>query len=460
MKPNIVLITVDCWRGDHIGLASNARAKTPNIDALATQSDYYSDAHSSGGWTKIAMTSLFSSTHSSMYGFTQGKLNPERPNLTAELHAQGYNTAGFTTNLVCGRSGGFEQGFNSFIEPRAAASQGLRLNRRNKFQRLAAHPAAGPILSAFGSITKPFYPTTDADDLVAMSLEWLQAEHTKPYFLWLHFMDLHWPYRSSKRPIDGQEFTKMWHDRKHWQQVKESRGRYYPGDERAKRWQQLYAEETQTLDTALGRLFDALKARSDWQDTALCLTSDHGEEFYEHGTWAHSWNQLNKEGTHVPLILKSPKQTSGSKRSNTVSQLDIAPTLLAMAGVEVPSKMLGQNLLSAAKVSPVMSEMHGHSDSHHYRLSIRHDNYHYIYDGDNGRCILYSLATSADSARNIYDKLCPISNRFDKMRLQHLTKGVLDMLKGQIIIGEDEISYDLDDDPAVIERLRALGYMD
>jgi len=460
LKPNIVLITVDCWRGDHVGVAPNAKANTPNIDTLATQSNYYSDAHSSGGWTKIAMTSLFSSTHSSMYGFTQGKLNPERPNLVAELSANGYDTAGFTTNLVCGRSGGFDQGFNSFIEPRPVASRGLRLNRRNKFQRLAALPSIGPILSIFAPITHPFYPTTDADDLVTMAIKWVQKDHTKPYFLWLHFMDLHWPYRSSTRPSSAQEFTQMWQDREHWLRVKKSRGEYYPGDERAKRWQQLYAEETQTLDAALGRLFDSLKARPDWADTALCLTSDHGEEFYEHGTWAHSWNQLNKEGTHVPLILKCPEQTSGSKRSITVSQLDIAPTLLAMAGAEVPSKMLGQNLLNATETPPIISEMHGHSDSHRYRLSIRHDGYHYIYDGDNDHCALYSLAKSADSEQNIYDKQCPISNRFDKLRLQHLSKGVLDMLKGQIIIGEDEISYDLDDDPAVIERLRALGYMD
>jgi arylsulfatase A-like enzyme len=459
LKPNIVLITVDCWRGDHVGVAPNAKANTPNIDKLAAQSNYYRDAHSSGGWTKIAMTSLFSSTHSSMYGFTKGKLNPERPNLAAELSAKGYETAGYTTNLVCGRSGGFDLGFDSFVEPRPAAPWGLTLNRRNKFQRLAVKPTIGSILSIFGPITNPFYPTIDADDLVTMAIEWLQKDHTKPYFLWLHFMDLHWPYRSSKRPTGGQEFTQMWQDREHWQRVKKSRGKYYPGDERAKRWQQLYAEETQTLDTALGRLFDSLEARSDWQDTALCLTSDHGEELYEHGTWAHSWNQLNHEGTHVPLILKTPGQSKSNTVTKPVSQLDIAPTLLTLADAKISSEVLGQNLLNYEE-RPVISEMHGHSDSHLYRLSIRHDGYHYIYDGDSNRCLLYSLSAPADNIENLYDVQCPISNRFDKMRLKHISAGVLDMLKGKIIIGEDEISYDLDDDPAVIERLRALGYME
>lgn len=460
MKPNIVLITVDCWRGDHIGIAENSKASTPNIDALAQQSHYFSNAYTCGGWTKIAMTSLFSSTHSSMYGFTQGKLNPERPNLASTLQSQGYNTAGFTTNLVCGKSGGFERGFNSFNEPRPPIAQGRQLNRNNKFQRLASNRFTGPIISKLAPSIMPSYPTTDADDLVTSAIDWLQQDQSEPYFLWLHFMDLHWPYRSSSRTINAHEYTQMWQDRKDWLKVKKSRGQYYPGDARAKRWQQLYAEEIQTLDKALGRLFDSLEKRSDWQNTALCLSSDHGEEFYEHGTWAHSWNQLHHEGTHVPLILKTPGQNSDNISTKSVSQLDIAPTLLALADIDAPEAMMGRDLFSSDKERPVISEMHGHSDSHKYRLSIRHNGYHYIYDGDNDRCELFSLSTTTQSNKNIYDKQCSISKQFDKLRLQRLSVGALTLLKGHIVIGEDEISYDLDDDPAVIERLRALGYMD
>jgi arylsulfatase A-like enzyme len=252
----------------------------------------------------------------------------------------------------------------------------------------------------------------------------------------------------------------MWQDRQHWKKFKKLQGRHYPGDERAKRWHQLYSEETQTLDNELGRLFDSLSQRSDWQDTALCLTSDHGEEFYEHGTWAHSWNQLHREGTHVPLILKTPGQTNENTITKPISQLDIAPTLLTLAGIEPPIEMLGQDLLGAHQAAPIVSEMHGHSGSHGYRLSIKLNGYHYIYDGDNNSCSLYSLSESGDPTENCYSKQCSTSNQFDKLRLQHVSKGALDMLKGKVIIGEDEISYDLDDDPAVIERLRALGYMD
>jgi len=84
-QPNIVLLTIDCWRGDHLDLAPNSKAHTPNISNLAEQSHYFSNAYTCGGWTKIAMTSLFSSTYSSMHGFAQGKLSADRPNLAQEL---------------------------------------------------------------------------------------------------------------------------------------------------------------------------------------------------------------------------------------------------------------------------------------------------------------------------------------------------------------------------------------
>jgi arylsulfatase len=458
LKPNIVLVTIDCWRGDHIGVSKDARANTPNLDAIAAESHVFSDAYTCGGWTKIAMTALFSSTFASMHGYSRGKLNPERPILAEELANNGYDTAGFSTNLVCGRMTGFDRGFKTFADIRPANDKILNLKRKKLFENLAAHPICGSLLSKLLPSAKPFYPTTDDNELVDIGLDWLAEKSTEPYFLWLHFMDLHWPYRSSQREVNPQEFIQMWQDRQHWHKVRRTQGKYYPGDKIAQRWQQLYAEETETLDKALGRLFTALKKRTDWQNTALCVTSDHGEEFYEHGTWAHSWNQLNHEGIHVPLILKTPGQKKPAEITRPVSQLDIAPTLLNIASVDVPKKMLGTDLLSASKKDPVYCEMFGHAGSYRYRLSIRHDGYYYLYDGDNGICALYS--SEDETTRNIYSTECAISRRFDKLRLAHIAKGALDMLKEQVVIGEDEFSYNLDDDPAVIERLRALGYME
>lgn len=461
MKPNIVLITVDCWRGDHLGVAQNAKVETPNIDAIAKQSHYFDHAYSSGGWTKIAMKSLFSSNYASMHGFDSDKYNPERPNLAKQLQTDGYHTAGYTTNLVCGKSGGFDLGFDEFNDLRPVHKQRNRFNSGHRLEQLACHPRLGPALGKFAApYLLPFYPTTDANELIDVALDWLSKPKASPFFLWLHFMDLHWPYRSSKRALDSKEFTQMWLDRRHWKKVRASQGRYYPGNQRAQRWQQLYAEEVQTLDAEIGRFTTALSKRNDWENTALCITSDHGEEFYEHGTWAHSWNQLHDEGIHVPLILKTPNQTQASINSTPVSHLDIAPTLLEIAEITPPPKMLGSSLLNSKPHEQINSEMFGHRDSHLYRLSIRHDGYHYLYDGGSNSCFLYATKDDKENKKNLYNLNCGISKKFDRLRLAHISQGALDMLKKKVVIGEDETSFDLDDDPAVIARLQALGYMD
>lgn len=473
MKPNIVLITVDCWRGDHIGKADDAKVATPNIDNLADQSHYFANAHSCGGWTKIAMTTLFSSTYASMHGFTKGKLADDRPLLAEELANHNYHTAGFTTNIVCGSPQGFNRGFQVFedVKPEST-NRKFKINKIRGFHRLAKFPLFHSILSLIGIDSSPTYPSLPANELVDKALHWLDhdRDQERPYFLWLHFMDLHMPYRSSLRAKTGKVISTMWRDRSLWSLIKKSQGTYRSSEEQSLQWKQLYAEETQFLDQHLGRLFTQLQQRADWQNTALCLTADHGEEFYEHGTWGHSWNQLYDEGIRVPLVLRLPNQSRGDTTDEPISHLDITPTLLDIAGVTPPDKMLGnswllvlQTGLAAAKAhksAPIVSEMHGHFRSYRYRLSIIYESHKYIYDGDTDSCLLFDLHTDPDARNDIYSKDHPLVSMFDQLRLAHIAKGALAALKGNVELGGDAISYDLDDDPAVIDRLRALGYME
>lgn len=474
MKPNIVLITVDCWRSDHIGKAHDAKVATPNIDKLADQSHYFTNAQSCGGWTKIAMTTLFSSTYASMFGFTKGKLSDDRPLLSEELARNGYHTAGFTTNIVCGSPQGFNRGFQTFedVKPENTANK-FKINKVRGFQRLSKFPLFHSILSLMGIDSSPTYPSLPADELVDRALHWLDHEHDKerPYFLWLHFMDLHMPYRSSLRAKTGEVISMMWRDRSLWSLIKKSRGTYRSSEERSRQWKQLYAEETGFLDQQLGRLFAQLQTQPDWQNSAMCLTADHGEEFYEHGTWGHSWNQLYDEGIRVPLTLRLPNQAHGNTINDSISHLDITPTLLDIAGVARPDKMLGKSWLPALQAessvpkahespSPIISEMHSHMNSYQFRLSITDENHKYIYDGDTDSCLLFELESDPDAHNNLYSKDHPLASKFDRLRLTHIAKGALAALKGNVHLGGDAISYDLDDDPAVLDRLRALGYLE
>ena len=466
-RPNIILLTVDCWRGDHVGVNPRSTVDTPAIDRLARDSTYFSDAYTCGGWTKIAMTALMSSTYSSQFDFAAGKIDEQRPMLAESLQQQGYETAGFSTNMVCGAAQGFERGFDQFedLRPDLGTSKSERLLAIRGVPRLAMHRPFRRGLSMLGLPLEPQYPTVDADGVVAGALEWLEQPHHEPYFLWLHFMDLHWPYKSAHRSKDWAEKDEMWIDRVEWRKLRNHRGRYHPGDERVERWKELYREETESFDQALAPLLDSLRDRDDWDHTHLVMTGDHGEEFYEHGTWGHSWNQLHREGANVPLIIRTAGSHSHRSVDTPVSHLDIAPTLLDLAGIQKPDGMIGESFSNELRgedstLRPVASEMHGHRNSTRYRLAITFNAYRYIYDGDRDRCSLFALDVDPDETDDVYDKDASVSRSFDQLRLAHVSTGLLDVLKtGLPAIGED-IIYDLDADPKVVERLRALGYLD
>ncbi|GLQ34150.1 hypothetical protein GCM10007939_04330 [Amylibacter marinus] len=467
-KQNIILVTVDCWRGDHVGINNPTGPKTPHLDRFAKQGINFPNAYTCGGWTKIAMTALMSSTYGSMYGFAQGKMSDQRPLLAEILQAQGYETAGFTTNPVCGTGGGFQRGFETFRDLRPGLKgKLLRYPRLDRiYTRLATSAKVRRALAQVGIGYLPINPTLLADDVVQIGLDWLNQEHDQPYFLWLHFMDLHWPYFSADRRNTRKDREEIWQDRTAWQKVRKQRGKGYPGDSRAERWRQLYKEEAEGLDTSLGVLFDAIDARADRDNTNVILSGDHGEELYEHGSWAHSWNQLHKEGTNVPLIIRPAKSRSAQSIERPVSHIDLAPTILDMVNVPKPDLMEGDSLLplasSAADImeKPIYSEMFGHHNSYIYRLSITYQGHKYIYDGDRDTCYLFDLKQDPDALKDIYSHDHDLSLSFDKLRLSHVSKGLITVLKSDAPILGGDISYDLDADPKVVAQLRALGYLD
>jgi arylsulfatase A-like enzyme len=193
------------------------------------------------------------------------------------------------------------------------------------------------------------------------------------------------------------------------------------------------------------------------------VTSDHGEEFFERGTWAHSWNQLFDEGVRVPLVARVPGAPAENRVRRQVSTLDVAPTLLDVAGVEPPDTMMGLSLLPAiegASDEPpagrdAIVEMLGHRNSYRYRLALRSETHRYIHDierpHDNQ---LYDRLADSAECDNIYDKQSPISHQFDRARFDHMAPIVPDLLET-----EDDDDVFADTDPGVVERLRAMGYL-
>lgn len=192
---DLILLTVDCWRADYLGATGKIGVVTPHLDRLAAEATLFEQAITPGGWTRLAMTALFSSTYASQFGGVAKPFAADRPMLSELLRAAGYETAGFTANPVCGRKGGFERGFDTFadlIPPAPPTWQSQALHRRGGkyFARALTHAWFHRLLRLVGIDWQPLDPTVGAASLSGALRDWLERPRTGPAFTWGHYMDL------------------------------------------------------------------------------------------------------------------------------------------------------------------------------------------------------------------------------------------------------------------------------
>ncbi len=296
-RPNVLVYLVDCLRADRVGAYGYPRPTTPAIDRLASQAFVFERAFACAGWTKPSVGCLLTGLAAPRHGArTVGApLDPGIPTLASRLAAGGYATAAFVANpVVEGAAFGYARGFDRYVEL-AAAAHGKAVNTVE----------------------------ADASELTAVVLPWIRAHRDRPFFLYVHSLDLHYPYRARR----GFEALVR----------QQSQGLERDSD--------LYDSELAANDREIGRLLEELeKLRLDAR-TIVVVTSDHGEEFGEHGTSRHG-HSLYDEVLRIPLILRPAARLPASRRIDAaVSNIDIAPTLLDLASLEVPAGRDGESLL-------------------------------------------------------------------------------------------------------------------
>jgi arylsulfatase A-like enzyme len=467
-KPlNILLVTIDAWQDSQA-----IPAEYPGQGLLAGEAVSFSPAITSGGWTYPAMTSLLSSTYASAYEGIARRQHPERPFVAEALQQAGYQTAAFTSNPNCGATVGLDRGFDTFAELKPAESTPLPrwLNFRGATLLLAQQPAQQLLWPAGARLLPPDVYAT-ADQVTNAALDWRRQAGDGPTFTWLHYMDLHWPYHRARRLKTAQEAAHAWQDKRFINRYLAQRGQTKPTAGQVARWRQVYREELAFIYSQINRLIAYLQAAGQWQHTVLVLTSDHGTEFMEHGNWGHYDNQLYDEGIRVPLILRIPGLPGPQEITRQVSLLDVAPTVLSLAGIPRPEKMLGGNLLTLLDGGGALN---GNGDtsrpaetaytemlalnSAKFRLAIRSEEYKYIHDVENPHANqLYHLQTDPAERHNRYRKDDPVSRHFDALRLAHFAP-ILPQLLAVKNRPPQETPPDVD--PEITARLRAMGYLE
>jgi arylsulfatase A-like enzyme len=298
-RPNVIVYVVDCLRSDHVGAYGYPRPTTPAIDELASEAVLFERSYACAPWTKPSVGCLFTSLPPHLNGAqsVEHPLSPTVLTLAEAFQAGGYLTAAWVTNpFLDKRVFGFARGFDRYVE--------------------LAHKWAGQNVGAVPA---------DAADLRAV-VPWLEQNRASPFFVYLHSLDLHAPYRA-RSPFD--RFLVR-------QNVSEP----------IERDLDRYDTELAYNDREIGYLLGELRRLELLEDTVFVLTADHGEEFMEHGFARHG-RTLYDALLHVPLIVRLPgRRHPGERVAGSVSNLDLAPTLMDYAGLPRPASFVGRSLRS------------------------------------------------------------------------------------------------------------------
>ncbi|MFC5973416.1 sulfatase [Halomarina salina] len=342
---NIVLLSADALRADHLSCYGYHRDTSPILDALAEESIQFTNAYSASSHTREAVPALLTGRYPDVA--IDSKYNLASESIASMLTKNGFATGGFHSNPFVSRAYGFDQGFDVFDDD----------------LRLGQHKLIALAQRVFDKLRNRHYAR--AEEINTRSLKWIDSlDDGEPFFLWNHYMDTHGPYDPP------QEYLSAYRDHGATKQDLQSlyqRAIKQPesitDDERALLID-LYDAEIRYNDEKIGAFLEALRERDLLKQSLLIITADHGDAFGEHGYYEHP-RYLHDEITHVPLLIHSPG-TPGRTISTPVSTIDIVPTILDAIGQKTDDDRI--SLLSPlAKNRNVFSQVRGEKDESHLR---------------------------------------------------------------------------------------------
>jgi arylsulfatase A-like enzyme len=314
--PNVLLVSIDSLRADHVHAYGHERETTPTIDRLAGEGARFETVIAASSWTLPTHMTLLTGLSPEAHGVTSSTraLSPEALTLAEVLHANGYHTAGFVSGPYLRRIYGFAQGFDVYDE---------------------SVVANGHLASQHGA-TSPRLTHLVLDHLNA----WAATDPRPPFFVFVHMWDVHYdyapppPYDTMFDPDYTGTVTATDYIRN-----RDIRKDMAPRD--LEHVIALYDGEIRYTDGYLGRIVDRLAALGVLENTVVVVTADHGDEFFEHGHKGHG-PQLYDELLRVPLVVRFPPRVApGQVIHRQVRQMDVASTILGLVGIAPPSGFAG-----------------------------------------------------------------------------------------------------------------------
>ncbi len=315
---DVLLVTIETTRADHLGAYGYARDTSPRLDALAKAGALFERASTVSPRTNPSLASLMTSLYPHQHGVRNLFLPLERSNLTlAEvLHGAGYRTIAVQTHPRLVKASGFAQGFDIYDDD------------------VRTHPLADRACR-------------DVEERIASA-----ATGDRPWFLWLHLMDPHWtydpppPWRTRFGPEDPRPAALYRALDEHRASIGPVIFRNTMPPDEVAAFVNLYDGEIAFTDDAIGRLLDFLRTRGLASRTVVVVTADHGESLGEHDYFFEHGDFGTEPEVHVPLLLAAPGRVpAGVRVPWTVRSIDVAPTVLDLLQLPPEARFRGTSLL-------------------------------------------------------------------------------------------------------------------
>jgi arylsulfatase A-like enzyme len=340
-QPPVVLISIDTLRPDHLGCYGYARPTSPNLDAFRKDAILFTNAFAHASSTLASHAAILTSQlppHHGGSATSEFAVSRDVRTLAETMREDGYATASFNGGIQLDAAYGLDRGFDVYLSVKLRDASAETL--------------------------------VDEDDRFAHEVEqgrvWVEKQQ-QPFFLFLHTYEVHHPYTPEESdlepfrggyrgPLPDHVTVQLLNEFNGGKRTLEPRDRQHIVD--------TYDGEIRSTDRAFGTLVTRLKALGLYDSALVVVTSDHGEEFGEHGAMGWHAHTLYDELLHVPLLVKLPGGLrAGDTDDRTVRGIDIAPTMLTALGQTVPSDFEGGDVLAPGPRPPETAEVFSSLDT-------------------------------------------------------------------------------------------------
>jgi len=338
-RPNVILISIDSLRFDRLGSYGYDKPTSPNIDAVADAGTRFENVHSSTTWTLPAHLSLLTGLPDDLHGVVDDRveLDEHRRLLAESFRKEGYVTGGFYSGPYLDKFFGFHRGFDVYENCGVET-----IYSRNKKKLTEEQIEALTIRMERESHTAQTAPRLNVATDRFLDTYAKPGKDDKPFFLFIHHWDVHFDY-TAPLPFLKKFLTPdaVPFDVAHFMSNDEIHADMEPG--KFAYLMAAYDAEIAWVDMHIGLLLRKLDELGIADNTIVVITSDHGEEFFEHGQRGHRWN-LHEETLRIPLIMAGPGIEKGQVVSQHARIFDVMPTLLDLADLPAEANAYGVSL--------------------------------------------------------------------------------------------------------------------